>query len=74
MCLEEAVALTVARYSGPHGEAIEGGLEPDLSNLSLPGGLSPSGLLSALGGPLQSQDYAVDVQTASQTALAACKA
>ncbi|CAK9110596.1 Carboxyl-terminal-processing peptidase 2, partial [Durusdinium trenchii] len=70
---KEAVALTVARYSGPHGERIEGGLEPDLSSgLSL-GGLSPQGLMSALGAPLQGGgDYGLDVEGASKLALAAC--
>lgn len=74
---KEAVALTVARYSGPHGEKIEGGLEPDLSNLTLPGGLSAAGLMAALGAPAEFQtgDYAsLDVQSASKTALASCEA
>ena len=33
---------------------MSGGLEPDLSNLTLPGGLSPAGLMAALGAPAES--------------------
>ena len=33
---------------------VSGGLEPDLSNLTLPGGLSPAGLMAALGAPAES--------------------
>ena len=33
--------------------ATAGGLEPDLSNLTLPGGLSAAGLMAALGAPAE---------------------
>ena len=38
-------------YCGPGPPA--GGLEPDLSNLTLPGGLSAAGLMAALGAPAE---------------------
>jgi len=39
-------------YCGP-GPPAAGGLEPDLSNLTLPGGLSAAGLMAALGVPAE---------------------
>ncbi|CAJ1363807.1 unnamed protein product [Effrenium voratum] len=73
---KEAVALTVARYSGPGGTSIEGGLEPDLPGPGVAlGGFSAAGLFGALGGPAQSGEYtALDVAEASKVALAGCKA
>eukprot|EP00439_Symbiodinium_sp_Y106_P004327 s3030_g1.t1 len=73
---KEAVALTVARYSGPDGTRIEGGLDPDLPlpGPSLPMGLSVSGVAAELGLPLlQSNDYAaLDVPSAAKAALQSC--
>ncbi|CAE7041926.1 ctpA [Symbiodinium natans] len=72
---KEAVALTVARYSGPDGTRIEGGLEPDLSlpGPSLPMGLSVSGAAAELGLPLfQNNDYAALDVVASSKALQSC--
>ncbi|CAE7949729.1 CTPA2, partial [Symbiodinium sp. KB8] len=73
---KEAVALTVARYSGPDGTRIEGGLDPDLPlpGPSLPMGLSVSGVAAELGLPLlQSNDYAaLDVASSAKAALRSC--
>eukprot|EP00930_Biecheleria_cincta_P086889 TRINITY_DN76146_c0_g1_i1.p1 TRINITY_DN76146_c0_g1~~TRINITY_DN76146_c0_g1_i1.p1 ORF type:complete len:543 (-),score=114.38 TRINITY_DN76146_c0_g1_i1:26-1654(-) len=81
----EALALTVARYSGPGGTQIEGGLEPDLPGpgVSLPGGFLPGGgnsfaaaaSLFGLPAQLQAGDYAsLDIAGATASSLKSCRA
>lgn len=70
---KEAIALTVARYSGPGGTSIEEGLQPDAS---APGGTSFAAVSTMLGLPanFQAADYAAIDVTASQDLLKQCKA
>lgn len=81
----EALALTVARYSGPGGTQIEGGLKPDLPGpgVSLPGGFLPGGgnslaaaaSLFGLPAQLQAGEYAsLDIAGASASSLKSCRA
>eukprot|EP00933_Yihiella_yeosuensis_P036286 TRINITY_DN3001_c0_g2_i1.p1 TRINITY_DN3001_c0_g2~~TRINITY_DN3001_c0_g2_i1.p1 ORF type:complete len:531 (-),score=114.20 TRINITY_DN3001_c0_g2_i1:149-1528(-) len=80
---KEAIAITVARYSGPRGENLDAGLQPDAPG---PGGSLPSGFLpgggstfaaaaNLLGLPadLQAGEYAsVDVAAVGKTIQGSC--